>query len=145
METTINIVTFTLLIGLILSPVFIVWRLNKLNVKNKFIIYMTIGVLTTGAITLTFAWWAYISNQMLLEHYGYNFHATNDTERFGKVSSVNLQRVKSLEISNMGIGWPLKAILTYIIYTPYLLIVYLVTYLFSKILLKRKSKTNDIH
>lgn len=82
---------------------------------------------------------------MLLEHYRYNFDAMNETERFGKVSPDNMERVKSLEISIMGIGWPLKAFLTYVFYAPYLLIVYLVTYLFRKKLLKRQTKTNDIN
>ena len=132
METIINIVSFILLIGLFLSPVFIVWRLNRLNVRYKFIIYLTICILTTAIIALTFGWWADTSDQILLKHYGYNFDAMNDTERFGSVSSDNIERVKNLEKSIMGVGWQLKVIITYVFYSPYLLIVYLVTYLFSK-------------
>lgn len=132
METIINIVSFILLIGLFLSPVFIVWRLNRLNVRYKFIIYLTICILTRAIIALTFGWWDNTSDQILLKHYGYNFDAMNDTERFGSVSSDNIERVKNLEKSIMGVGWQLKVIITYVFYSPYLLIVYLVTYLFSK-------------
>ena len=132
METIITIISFTLLIGLLLSPFLIVWRLNKKNIRYKFISYLTIGILTTVTISLTFGWWTYTSNQMLLEHYGYNFEAMNDIERFGNVTPENMYRVKSLELSIMGIGWPLKVIMTYFFYFPYLLIVYLVTYLFKK-------------
>ena len=99
--------------------------------------------MTTASITLTFAWWADTSDQMLLEHYGYNFDAMNHTERFGKVSPDNMERVKSLEISIMGIGWPLKAIMTYVFYSPYLLIVYFITYFFRKKVQGQKIITND--
>ena len=106
---------------------------------------MTIGILTTATITLTLGWWADTSDQMLLEHYGYNFDAMNDTERFGQVSPDNMERVKSLEMSIMGIGWPLKVIMTYGFYFPYLLIVYLVTYLFRKKIPGQQTTTNDTH
>jgi hypothetical protein len=60
----------------------------------------------------------------------------NDTERFGNVLPNNMERVKKLEKSMMGIGWPLKVIITYAFYFPFLLIVYFVTYLFWKKLRK---------
>jgi hypothetical protein len=77
---------------------------------------------------LTFGWWTDYSDNKLLEHYGYNFDAMNDTERFANVSIDNMERVKSLETSIMGIGWPLKVMISYVFYLPYLLIVYLVNY-----------------
>lgn len=110
----------------------IIWRLNKLNVHHKFVLYLLIAVLTTAAITFAFGWWDDTSNQMLLEHYGYNADGLNDTERFGKVSSEKLERVKSIETSMMGIGWTLKIIIAYVFYVPYLLIVYLGCYFFKK-------------
>ena len=64
---------------------------------------------------------------MLLAHYGYNIGAMNETERYGQVAAENLERVRSLETSVMGIGWTLKAMMGYIVYIPYLLIVYFVS------------------
>jgi hypothetical protein len=65
-----------------------------------------------------------------------------DTQRFSNVSPENLERVKGLEISMMGIGWPLKAIMTFIVYSPYILVVYLIVYLIQN----RKKKTSpDTH
>ncbi|WMW78024.1 hypothetical protein RF683_00845 [Flavobacterium sp. 20NA77.7] len=142
METIFDIISLTLLTALFISPFFIIWWLNRLAIRYKFIIYLTIGVLTTAIIFLTFGWWVDISDQMLLEHYGYDFDAMNYTERFGKVSPENMERVKNLEMSIMGIGWPLKVILTYIFYFPYILIVYLLTYFFNKIRLRKQTKTN---
>jgi hypothetical protein len=56
----------------------------------------------------------------------------NETEFYGKVLLENMDKVKSLETSIMGIGWPLKAILTFVFYSPYLLIIYGVTYLIGR-------------
>jgi len=44
--------------------------------------------------------------------------------------------VKSLEAGIMGIGWPLKAIISFMFYSPYLIIAYLV----GTLLAKRKLK-----
>jgi hypothetical protein len=130
MEIIAAIISFILLIGLILSPILILKKLNKSHFKYKFIVYLALGIIITSILMLVFAWWSYFSNRLLLSHYGYDFDAMNYQERFKQVSSNNLERVKSLEISNMGIGWPLKAIMSYIFYSPYLLLVYLVSYFF---------------
>ncbi len=59
-----------------------------------------------------------------MHYYGYDFDAINDTERYLNVKSENLIKVKQLEIGYFGMGWPLNAILSFIFYSPYLLIVY---------------------
>ena len=50
----------------------------------------------------------------------------NETEFYGNVLPENMYKVNSLVTSIMGIGWPLKAILTFVFYSPYLLIVYFI-------------------
>ena len=132
MEILTAIISFILLAGLIGFPFLILYRLNKRNIKYKFIAYLTLGVIISATITLTFAWWADTSDQILLSHYGYDFTADNDTERFANVTEGNMERVKSLEYHMMGVGWPLKAIMVFVFYSPYLLIVYLVIYLIGK-------------
>jgi hypothetical protein len=104
---------------------------------------LTLGLIITATITLIFAWWTDISNEILLSHYGYDLDAMNDIERFTNVTEENMKRVKTLEISIMGIGWPLKAIMTYVFYSPFLLLVYLITYLFKKYK-KEKEHTPNI-
>ena len=136
MEALITIISLSLLIGLISSPILIIWRLNKINIKFTFIYYLIIGIVATVFLTLSFAWWTNKSDKILLTYYGYNINGMNDTEFYEKVLPENIKRVKSLEISIMGIGWPLKAIMTYMFYSPYLLIVYLASYLLEK----RKQK-----
>jgi hypothetical protein len=139
MEILTTILSIILLGGLIISPFLILHRLKGRNVKYKFIVYLTIGILITATITLIFAWWTDISNEILLSHYGYDFEAMNNIERFSNVTEENMKRVKNLEISIMGIGWPLKAFMAYLFYFPYLLLGYLVVYIVKRI--KKKKNT----
>ena len=95
---------------------------------------------------IPFAWWSYTSDLLLLKNYGYDIDGMNETEFYGKVLPENMDKVKSLEISIMGIGWPLKAILTFIFYSLYLLIVYIIMYFIERHTLPKLKlrKENDI-
>ena len=139
MQIITTTISFILLIALIVSPLFLIKKLNKLNVKYNFIAYLISAIIITSVLTLVLGWWAHFSDKILHSHYGYNFDAMNDNERFENVSTENLDRVKNLEISMMGIGWPLKAIMSYLVYCPYLLVVYIVSFFYTK------RKKNNIY
>ncbi len=132
MEIIITIVSLVLLVGLVLCPIFILKRISEAKFKYKFIPYLAIAIISTALITLTFAWWSYTSDRFLLAHYNYNIEGMNETEFYGKVSPENMERVKSLEKSIMGIGWQIKAIMTFEFYSPYLVVIYLVNYFIRK-------------
>lgn len=132
MEIISDIVSFLLMIALISSPILILRKLNKIAIKYKFISYLVTGIITTSFITTVFAWWTNKSDRILLAHYGYNIDGMNETEFYEHVKPENIERVKSLETSIFGIGWPLKAILTFLFYSPYLLLVYLAIYFINK-------------
>ncbi len=138
MENIVNIISLMIIIGLIASPFLILWLLGKLKIRWLFFYYLLIGIVTTATLTLTFAWWNDTPNELLLAHYGYNINGENATEIYGHVSVENMNRVKSLETSIMGIGWTVKAIISYLVYSPYLLLVYLIVFLIKKI---RRNKT----
>ena len=141
MEILTIIISIALLIGLISTPILLFYGVKKWSlIKFDFLTYLILGIIITAGITWTFAWWADYSDQLLMSHYGYDFDAMNDTERFGKVQNENLEKVKQLEIGYFGIGWPLKAIMTYIFYAPYLLIVYLIGQFIRKVKRKRNNK-----
>jgi hypothetical protein len=140
MEILTTTITFLLLIALIVSPSFIIFGLNKLNLKYKFLLYLFSGIIITSILTFLLAFWSDWSNKILLSHYGYDFDAMNDVERYRNVTKENLGKVKGLEISMMGIGWPLKAFMVYIVYSPYLLIVYLATYFYKKNKAKKEQE-----
>jgi len=125
METLIEISNI-LIIGLILAmPILLLKYLKKQKIKRILIYYFLIGILFLGLMICFSAWWYYESNLMLLKLYGYNIEGMNETEFYGKVLPENMQKVKNLETSVMGIGWPLKAIFGFIMVTPYLGIVYI--------------------
>ena len=142
MEVLTTIISIALLVGLISTPVLLFYGVKKWSQsKFNFLTYIILGIIITAGITLIFAWWADYSDQLLMSHYGYDFDAMNDAERFGKVQDANLERVKQLEIGYFGIGWPLKAFMSYIFYSPYLLIVYLIGKFMIRMKLKKKIET----
>jgi len=132
MEIIIAGMSLILLVGLILSPIVVLRLVEKSSIKFKFIAYSTVGLVVAAIIALIFAWWTYTSDTMLLKHYGYNIDGMSETEYYSKVLPENMDRVKSLEMSKMGIGWPLKAFIIFIFYLLYLLIVYFLSYLIFK-------------
>jgi hypothetical protein len=136
MEVLIAIINILLLLAIVASPIFILWVLNRWKTRYRFLAFMVIGVLVTASLTLIVAWWGDTSNHMLLSHYGYDFDDSDSIERFEKVSPENIERVKILRISIMGLGWPLRAAMTYAFYSPYLLILYLFTYLINYLVSK---------
>ena len=132
MSILVTALTVTLLGGLLISPILLLRFINRTNIKYKFITYLTFGFVMTLIIAFVFAWWAYTSDLILLKHYGYDINGMNETEFYGKVLPENMDKVKSLETSIMGIGWPLKAIMTFLFYSPYLLIVNGATHLIGR-------------
>lgn len=139
MEILNTTITFALLTSLFFIPVILLNKLYKRNIKMLFISYLTLAVTTTFALVFLTTWWSHFSAELLLSHYGYHSDLLTETERLQNVSAENLERVKKLDLSRMGIGWPLKAILFYIFYSPYLLIVYFGTYFYKRSKLKRQT------
>ena len=137
METIIKIADL-LILGLIIStPILLLLILQKLNTKRTFLIYLLIGVIVLGILIFTFSWWCDKSNMMLLRNYGYNIDGINDIEIYGKVSPNDLEQIKRLETSIMGIGWQLKALFGYVFVIPYLLFIYLGKMLITRLANKR--------
>ena len=137
METIIKIAD-VLILGLIIStPILLLLILEKLNTKRTFLIYLLIGVIVLGILIFTFSWWCDKSNMMLLRNYGYNIDGINDIEIYRKVSPNDLEQIKRLETSIMGIGWQLKALFGYVFVIPYLLFIYLGKMLITRLANKR--------
>lgn len=84
--------------------------------------YSLIGLSVLGVLMLIFAWWSNESNLILLKHFGYNIDGMSETEFFGNVLPENMDKVKRLETSVMGIGWPVKAIFGFVTTIPYLIL-----------------------
>ncbi len=139
METLITISNFLILGLIIILPILILIILKRLKAKRTVIIYSLIGLSVLGILTLIFAWWSYESDLILLKHYGYNIDGMNEAEFFGNVLPDNLDKVKRLETSIMGIGWPVKAIFGFVMTIPYLIFVYIGKVLIDRIMIKKNE------
>ena len=125
MEALVSTISFLLLIGLISVPILLFLVIKKSHrLKFHFVTYLISAVILTAVIMWIFAWWSDYSNQLLLSHYGYDFNAINETERFQNIAEENFERVKEFEIGYFGIGWTSKAIISFAFYFPYLLTIY---------------------
>ncbi len=138
MEILISTIKFALAIALIACPILILNKLYKRNSNYTFITYLLLSTVVTFLLVIILAWWSDYSCQLLLSNYGYDLETLIDTERFNNVAIENLNRVKELDKSRMGIGWPLKALIFYPFYFPYLLLVYVANHFYKKY----KTKTN---
>lgn len=125
MEILNTAIKFALLIALIISPAILFNKLHKQNFRYFFVYYLISAGLITFFLILILAWWSHFSIELLLSHYGYSSGDLNETDRMKNVAIENLDTVKKLRISKMGIGWPLKAFMFYPFYFPYLILVYL--------------------
>lgn len=132
MEILNTAIKFALLIALIISPVILFNKLRKQNFRYFFVYYLISAALITFFLILILAWWSHFSTELLLSHYEYSSGDLNETDRMKNVAIENLDTVKKLRISKMGIGWPLKAFMFYPFYFPYLILVYLGMYFYKK-------------
>lgn len=139
METLIIISNFLILGLIIIAPILILYIIKRLKTKRTVIIYSLIGLSVLGILMLIFAWWSYESDLILLKHYGYNIDGMNEAEFFGNVLPKNLDTVKRLETSIMGIGWPVKAIFGFVMTIPYLIFVYIGKVLIDRIMTKKNE------
>ena len=136
METLITSVSIIILLGLIVVPIFVFVGIKKWNrLKFDFILYLISGIIISAGTMLIFAWWMDYSDTLLLKHFnGYVFNDDIGSYQvsYDGVLPENIDRVKALENSIMGVGWPLKAFFGFILYCPYILIVYPIGRLFKK-------------
>lgn len=139
METLITISNFLILGLIFIAPILILIILKRLKTKRTVIIYSLIGLSVLGVLMLIFAWWSHESDLILLKHFGYNIDGMSETEFFGNVLPENMDRVKRLETSVMGIGWPVKAIFGFVMTIPYLIFVYIGKVLIDRIMIKKNE------
>ena len=134
MEVLIQLLSFTLLISILIFPVLFLKKLYKRKTKNTVLLYFIICPIITFILVFSLAWWSYFSKNLLLSYYRYDFNDLDSIARLQNVAPENLDRVKKLRVSTMGIGWPSKAFMIYPFFFVYLVIVY-------NVLDYRKNKT----
>lgn len=104
METLIMIINF-LAIGMIITAPFLIYTmLKRTNITRFSICYFLMGIVLSGLMICVFAWWRDFSNIILLRYYGYNMQGVSTYELYKNVLPKNVQKVKDIEKSVMGIG-----------------------------------------
>lgn len=140
MEILVPTISFLILGLLLISPWIILKFLKEKQEVLRFLLFILWSIPSFFILMLIFAWWGDYSTGILLEYYGYELNLDTVSENnFENVLPENIEKVKSLRISYMGIGWPLKAIIGAIYYSPYLLFVFLI----RNILVWVKNKFNS--
>lgn len=124
--------SFLLIACILILPIFGLWLHKRTNNFGGFFVYLLFSAITLTALLFLTAWWADKSSMIELNLLGYNHYGMNETELYANVSTSNIARVKSLEYSIMGIGWPLKAIFGIPLTLGYSIIVYMFNALYLK-------------
>ena len=124
-----NITSWEILLGIpaiiiffliILSPIFVFQKLtfvihNKfLNILSTFIISLVLSIILTIAVTY---YSTEFSSNFLLQKFGFYENGMNEFENYKNVNLENLAKIKEIRKSQMGIGWPLKAMFACVFFT----------------------------
>ncbi|QBO58789.1 hypothetical protein NBC122_01981 [Chryseobacterium salivictor] len=119
-EILLGIPAIIIFLLIILSPIFVYQiltfsiRNKSLNILTTFIISLVVSIIFTIAVTY---YSTEFSNNFLLQKFGFNENGMNEYEYYRNVSSENLAKIKEIRNSQMGIGWPLKAMFACVFFT----------------------------
>lgn len=129
MSILINFISLVVMCGLILLPFIILYILKMRKSNHRFTIFTTFSITIGIMIIYAYSLWLTNADTWLLSYYGYDINGLTESERFANVSPNNIVKVRVIESSISGIGWQLKALFTCVLYLPYLLVVYFISYL----------------
>ena len=141
-----------LLLSFVIIPIISLRKMKSRNtkfVKIKFPFYV---LLICASLSILFAFWKDYSSEILLRSYNaYELNPDSGTEQveYKNVRSENIQRIKELENTVMGIGWPLKAIFLFVFsILPVFLLTYLTDGIIENMILRKikivKNEFNKI-
>ncbi len=86
------------------------------------------------------AYWPHFYTDLRLDLLGYDSLGMSELERLQNVSPEMRDKATQLYWSNMGIGWPMKAIIGMVILLPYPLIVWLFGFSYKKLIIRFGAK-----
>lgn len=134
MKLLVNVVFFIILLLIFIMPIVFIWKRKHFSFWS----YLILNIFTSVFLIFFLAWFDDYSKNLLLEYYNFNFNALSETEQLKGVEPKNLNTVKKLYTSTFGIGWPVKAIIMMISFSPILLIYFLVLFF-----IRRKLNKNN--
>ena len=144
LEYLISASNIILLLSFIFIPLILLRKLKILEgkfLKVKFTFYVLLICFVLSILT---AFWKDYSSEILLRSYNayeYNPDLGNEQVEYKNVEPENLQRVKRLEQTIMGIGWPLRAIFLFVFsLLPVFLFTIIANEITEKIVLRNRNK-----
>jgi len=109
--------TLIIIFSVLILPFFINKRIKFLNHSKLIkILFLTLSsLIISGILTFAYTYWSIeLSNNILLTNLGYNANGMNEYEYYQNVKPEYLKKAKEIRESQMGIGWPLKAIFSFV-------------------------------
>ena len=119
METLGFIVELLILITIVFTPIVCVRK------NYSFLKLYLVSVPIIFFILILGAYWPHFYTDVRLDLMGFEFDGMSDAERVKNVVPEMREEATRLYRSNMGIGWPMKAIIWMVILLPYPLIIWL--------------------
>ena len=144
LEFVVKLSYIILMFSFLLIPVITLRKMKALKIKYINIKFVISTILICAILSIFSPFWKNYSSEILLRSYNayeYNPDSGNEQVEYENVKSENIERVKQLEKTIMGIGWPLKAIF---IFTFSILPVFLLTLAATEIIEKRISRKMKI-
>lgn len=136
MENHLDILVPSLGVLLVLLPIIFFLFLRDIK-KFKFLFYLFL-TLTFGIVFLfLFAKHSNRQNEILLKQCGGDVENLWSMD-YSQVLPENIEKVKSLQISLSGLGWPMKAMMVSPFYLIYTVLIYPILSILQKGLLQRK-------
>jgi len=107
---------------LILAAPFLIGR--KLKRNNYLILFIISIILTFFISTLSTYWSEDLSDEIIYKLYGFDSYGMGESERWTQeINPDDRNTIERIYNGSFGIGWPLKLIMTYVIFMiPYNLI-----------------------
>lgn len=93
--------------------------------KNNYLILLLSSVIFTLILSVMSGYWSEdLSKQLIYDFYGFDPYGMGDAERWTqKISIDNRNAIEKIYEEGFGIGWPLRLIMSYVIFLlPYNLI-----------------------
>lgn len=120
-----QIADYFMILGTFAVP-FAVLSFLKKREKHLFLNYLIWGSILLLFMMVLTGWWTDFSLLQQLELLGYQADEFTPSGKYAKVAEANLERVKALEKSGLGLGWPAKVGIGFVaLGIPYLFTVYL--------------------
>ena len=128
MQFLFSVISLAIFISILYTP-FLLFRVIYFSqkIESKFTTYFILAIIITFTLCMTWGWWeSDFTYYYFLNHYGYDFNTECEEDAFNNVLQENKQFVKDLINSEMGIGWPLRVVLSYAFFPPFLLLFYII-------------------